>query len=145
MGIWSKLNNFSPCENWGDKKKVNGLLLILLDLITNKVKENSWDKYRKVTPCIIHCAYKTEGHSENSQHYKGNAVDFHFENISAKDVYYIIKNVLESYQLDDFVGFGVYPEWYKQGFHLDVRGYRARWTRIGGIYKAIDKGIVLLK
>ncbi len=141
MSIWSKLKHFNLNENWGDKNKVNGLLLVLLDNITERVKTYSWNKYKKISPCIIHCAYKISGHSPNSQHYKGNAADFHFENIPASEAYMVMTEVLREFQAEGFVGLGVYPDWHKPGFHLDVRGYKARWAKVMGIYKHIKYGL----
>ncbi len=141
MSIWLKVKHFNPGEKWGDKNKINGLLVLLLDKITDRVKEYCWNKYKRISPCIIHCAYETSGHSLNSQHYKGNAADFHFENITALEAYEIMIKVLKEFQTEDFVGLGVYPDWFKPGFHLDVRGYKARWSQVIGKYTSIDEGL----
>lgn len=144
MSIWSKLNYFSANENWGDKDKINPFLLILLDKIAYEVREYAWRNNKAVPYCIIHCAYETSGHSQNSQHYRGNAADFHFENISVLEAYGIILRVLKDYQLENFVGLGVYPDWINQGFHLDVRGDKARWSQVFGKYVDIERGVRLL-
>lgn len=144
ISAFNKLNHFSCYEKWGDHTKINGLLLILLDKITDKVKLYAWQKYKKTAFCIIHCAYEKSGHSPNSQHYLGNAADFHFENISTKEAYEIILEVLGEYQVKNFVGLGIYPDWYKKGFHLDVRSFKARWARVDNIYVDIEQGIKLL-
>jgi len=141
MSIWSKIKHFSPAENWGNPTKINGLLLLLLDEITEEIKNYSREKYQKISPCIIHCAYETSGHSPSSQHYKGNAVDFHFKNIPAIEAYNLILKFLKNYQVENFIGLGVYPNWNNPGFHLDVRGYKARWSRVNGIYKTIGSGL----
>lgn len=141
LSIWSNLNNFNPYENWGDKNKVNGLLILLLDKITDEIKVFSWNKYRKFSPCIVHCAFKTNGHSPNSQHYLGNAVDFHFENIRPLQAYKIINKTIQNYQAENFIGLGIYPDWYKPGFHLDIRGYKARWSKIAGKYTKLQYGL----
>jgi uncharacterized protein YcbK (DUF882 family) len=145
MAVWSKLKHFNRWEAWGEPGKVNGLLLFLLDKITEEVKNYARQKYKVVTPCIIHCAYATGGHSPNSQHYKGNAADFHFKNIPAYEVYTIIQKALADYQVSDFVGLGVYPDWRIPGFHLDVRGYKARWSQVIGKYTDITRGAEILK
>ena len=141
MQIWDKLKHFSPAENWGNSNKINGFLLFLLDEITEEVKKYSRENHKKNSPCIIHCAYETSGHSPNSQHYQGNAVDFHFKNISTKKAYEIICEVLKKNQTENFVGLGIYPDWHNPGFHLDTRGHKARWSRIDGVYKSIEYGI----
>lgn len=145
MAIWNKLKHFERWENWGEPDRVNGLLLLLLDKITEEVKNYAWRKYKTITPCIIHCAYATDGHSDGSQHYKGSAADFHFENISAYEVYTVIQKVLEDNQVENHVGFGVYPDWKKPGFHLDVRGWKARWSHVVGRYVGINKGVQIIK
>ena len=144
MTIWSKLKHFHPNENWGDKDKVNGLLLLLLDEITDKVKDYAINNLEENAYCIIHCADEQGGHSPRSQHYKGNAADFHFKNISPGKVYIIIQKVLKDLQLENFVGLGVYPDWHNPGFHLDVRGEKARWSRVNGKYTVIKEGVKLL-
>lgn len=144
MSIWSKLNHFHQGEKWGNKDKVNGLLLLLLDIITDRIKQYSWEKYKRISPCIIHCAYETTGHSANSQHYKGNAADFHFENVNLPEAYNIILAVLKEYQVEEFTGLGVYPDWHTPGFHLDLRGEKARWSRINGVYRRIEDTFIHL-
>jgi len=145
MTIWGKVKHFHPKENWGESSRVNGMLILLLDKITGEVKKYCWREYKRISPCIIHCAYETSGHSVNSQHYTGNAADFHFENISAIKAFELILKVLKDYQMDEFVGLGVYPDWYKPGFHLDVRGYKARWSQVIGKYRHINEGLEKIK
>jgi uncharacterized protein YcbK (DUF882 family) len=116
--IWGKLNHFTPQENWGDPDKMNGALLLLLD----KVREH-FD-----CPVVIHCGYEESGHASNSQHYLGNAVDFHFiTSMSIAEQYYALEEFLAAFQVSEHVGVGVYPQWNSPGFHLDVRGTKARW------------------
>ncbi|HSA06131.1 MAG TPA: hypothetical protein P5556_03020 [Candidatus Gastranaerophilales bacterium] len=141
MDIWRALKHFKPHENWGNSKKINGMLLLLLDEITEQVKSYSLCNYNKNSPCIIHCAYETSGHSPNSQHYKGNAADFHFSNIPPFKTYETIIKVLKDTQTENFVGLGVYPDWINPGFHLDARGEKARWSRINDVYKSINDGL----
>lgn len=138
--IWERLRYFSRNEAWGDPDKMNGALLILLDNLRDIIG----------SPFVIH--YGTQGvHSRHSLHYKGNAVDFH---IKTSMPYYeqviALEQALEQLQVSNFVGFGIYPGWNHPGFHLDLRGYKARWGRIGKEYYGIDyvkdairKGIVV--
>ena len=116
--IWSRLKHFDKKENWGDPDKMNGFLLLLLDGICH-----TYDR-----PFVIHCGYAEDGHSTGSQHYLGNAVDFHIEG----GEYYSIQiekmlRILEWFQVSDRVGLGIYPDWNYPGFHLDGRGTKARW------------------
>lgn len=135
--VWSKLKWFSPSENWGDPSKVDPTLLLLLDEIRDVI---GW-------PIVIHCAYETSGHSPNSYHYLGRAVDFHFKSsvpfyeqverllrildqIKLEISYYVIYKPSRSLlPISDFVGLGIYPAWNNPGFHLDIRSSKtpARW------------------
>jgi len=127
--IWHKLQHFKPNENWGDPGKMNGLLLLLIDGI-----RHTYDR-----PFKIHCGYDESGHTTNSQHYLGNAIDFHIEGgeYYPTQIDKILK-ILDWYQVSDKVGLGIYPDWAHQGFHLDVRGTKARWGRIGKDYFSFD-------
>lgn len=117
--IWSHISpEFSQTENWGIPRRVSGLLLLALSVIR---RETGW-------PVVVHNAFETGGHSQGSQHYQGRAVDFHF---TADTTYYrqilLVEQILERYQLAEFVGLGIYPGWNNPGFHLDARGSKARW------------------
>lgn len=127
--IWNRLKYFSEGENWGDPRKINGLLLLLLEAIRDILK----------MPIVIHCG--TQGkHVKNSQHYLGNAVDFHIvTNLPYRVQVKVMESILEGLQVDDRVGFGIYPEWNHPGFHLDVRGERARWGMVGGRYVSYEE------
>ncbi len=126
MEIFKELNYFTEDERWGDPEKVNGLLLILLDTI----------RYELCHGIVIHNAYNTSGHSETSQHYKGNATDFHVVGMTFVEAIDRIQEILEKYNVQNHVGLGIYTDWNTPGFHLDVRGVKARWGRVGGKYVA---------
>jgi hypothetical protein len=132
-GIWTRIKRyFSKDEAWGNPEDISGLLLMVLYQIR---LASGW-------PVIIHCG--TQGkHCKNSYHYKGLAVDFHFDTNVASLTEQIqpLLNFLEEMQLKDFVGLGVYPEWNNPGFHLDVRGYKARWAFVGGKQVSFEEGI----
>ena len=125
MNNFKNIKHFNPREKWGDPKKMNPFLLLVMDIIAEEFQK----------PVIIHCGYSEDGHAEKSQHYKGNACDFHIDTDEPfKDVYNKLINILVNTELgdnelDDLVGLGVYPHWNNKGFHLDVRGCRARWMR----------------
>ena len=133
MDIWKLINHFSKNANWGDPNKMAGTLLLAMDAIREYCN----------MPIVINCGYATSGHVTHSYHYKGMACDWHFESSNPKlsvpeflsTHVKIVVDALDDLQLDEFVGLGIYPYWHKPGFHLDVRGYRARWWRDGkGIY-----------
>lgn len=120
---WNKIKYFSPTENWGDINKVNPYLVIALDTLRDAVGK----------PIIIHCAYKTSGHSKNSMHYVGKAADIHIVGLSVVDQY------LAAEKLGLFNGIGVYKHWNNPGLHLDIRTQPARWGRnAAGVYVALD-------
>jgi len=133
--IWDRLRYFSPDENWGEYWRINGTLLLLLDNL-----RDLWQ-----APFVIHCG--TQGkHVQHSFHYKGMAVDFH---IATNESFFIqvIKTLelLAGLQVDEFVGLGVYPQWNHPGFHLDVRGYRARWGMLNGKYVGLQQVLDYLR
>jgi len=123
--IFDNIKHFNERENWGDTEKLNPLLLLVMDMIAEKIN----------VPVIIHNGYSKKGHSEKSQHYLGNACDFHFDSdVEFLYHYTNLVSILDTtrigkVKLADIVGLGVYPHWNNKGFHLDVRGYKARWMR----------------
>ena len=129
MGIWPYISDaFSPSERWGNPKKVNGLLLLLLFAIRMLSKQFVG----------INCAWESAGHASNGQHPKGNAVDWHF---SGSDIPFynqieLLETILKKLQVWDRIGIGIYPAWNTPGFHLDVRGEHAEWGWTG----LVDEG-----
>ena len=101
---WQELTWFSSAENWGDADKMSYELLVKLDALRDFLGKR----------IVIHCGYATKGHSRNSMHYVGQAVDLHIEGLS------VIEAWLASERFD-FGGIGLYPKWENPGLHLDVR------------------------
>ena len=138
MNIWNILDGFNKYEKWGDPAQMNGMVILLLDAIRKQFR-----RIDMAARFIIHAGYATSGHSPNSQHYVGNAVDFH---IDTKVKYSLqvhdMLGILRGLQVHDRVGLGIYPDWANPGFHLDVRGSRARWGRIGGEYKGFEETLI---
>ena len=118
--IFDYVENFDESENWGNLTKVNPLLILTLNYIRKYIN----------TPIHINCVYEKSGHSATSQHYKGNAVDFYLGSfLKFYDQINLMERTLIYLNLDDRVGFGIYPYWNTPGFHLDIRGEKARWGR----------------
>jgi len=130
MNIWyfiapspdSGIGGFKVTEDWEKPYKINGLLLLMMYSL------------RQHTGTAIHIndAFARSGHSKESQHYIGNAVDFHF--ITESSYLVQIKWVLDfltNFQLSSRIGLGIYPTWNHPGFHLDVRNEYARWGWLG--------------
>jgi hypothetical protein len=125
MMLWKHIRHFNRAEKWGDPNKINGFLLLTMDAL-----RDIWQ-----SPFVIHCAYDLSGHSANSQHYLGNACDFHIEDGEPFNLQVaVMARFLEKFQVADRVGLGIYPDWRNPGFHLDVRGQKARWGRINNKY-----------
>lgn len=131
MAIWDNLKHFNRHENWGDPDKINGLLLLTLDSLREAIDR----------PFVIHNAYSLSGHSEKSQHYVGNAVDFHAEEENFGLTCNSMITCLSDMQISHKVGFGIYPDWEYPGFHLDVRGTMARWGQIDMKYVSIQTAL----
>ena len=141
---WDQLEYFNRSENWGTPEKMRFELLWLLDRFRDRIGR----------PCII--TYGTQGkHVKNSEHYKGNAVDFVLvlRGVSKLDA------LLELMRFP-FTGVGVYPHWkytYKGntevlGFHVDGREVsalpqgmvQARWIGVDWCSEC-NKDLVLCK
>lgn len=133
--IWDYLRHFTPKEAWGDPSRMNGILLLLLDTIRSRWGDAEF---------IIHCGFESGGHTKDSEHKRGSAVDFHIKSeLSFPEQIKRMEMILRDLQVYDKVGLGIYPDWNRPGFHLDVRGSFARWGRIGaakyvGWHDAID-------
>jgi hypothetical protein len=105
---------------------MNGLLVLLLDAV-----RECWGDAK----FIIHCGFEMDGHVKDSEHKRGNAVDFHIQSSwSLPEQSNRLEMILKELQVFNQVGLGIYPDWNSPGFHLDVRGSYARWGRIGKDY-----------
>ena len=121
---WENVKHFSPAENWGDPYRIEKDLVFLLDNLRDIFDH----------PFVIHCGFDTSGHSANSQHYVGRAVDFHIEEIDFKDAVGLMNAFIGpppgGLGVAGKIGLGIYPHWNNPGFHLDTRGERARWGAV---------------
>ena len=113
--MWTKLKYFKPTENWGNPAMMDSNLIYILEFMRIYVNK----------PIQIHCGYSLDGHSPQSFHYKGLAVDLHIVELNLLDQYLVA-------ELFDFRGIGVYPYWNTPGLHLDIRpsdeiGKQTRW------------------
>ncbi|MCD8568847.1 MAG: D-Ala-D-Ala carboxypeptidase family metallohydrolase [Geovibrio sp.] len=132
--IWKNLKYFTENEKWGKAERMNPALLLLLDRLREKVGR----------PFVIHCGYEEGGHASGSRHYKGDAADFHIEGMKFPEAVDSLLKALHGTEIlgqvsAAYVGLGIYPDWNTPGFHLDIRGYSARWGRIGGEYVSFEK------
>ncbi len=119
LNIWDVLEHFNKTEKWGNPDKMNPALLVLLDKIREKVGH----------PIRINCGWEESGHVNKSHHYYGDAVDFAILGVPFAEAERLLVKALQELGVDDKVGLGIYPYWNTPGFHLDVRGTKARWGR----------------
>lgn len=80
----------------------------------------------------ILCLWESGGHTSNSQHYKGQACDFHFVNskLSYFERLLFVENVLQQMGAAHAAGLGYYPNSRSESFHVDTRGEKARWCGV---------------
>jgi len=125
IASYNTLKHFSQTE-FPDPLMMDQDLMFKLDAMRDTVG----------LPFIIHASYATEGHSPDSTHYQGLAIDGHFEGLSAVDQYLISEEW-------NWNGLGFYVAWNFPGIHVDVRilapyEKAARWWRDeNGIYHAV--------
>jgi len=133
---WKTIKHFNPKEKWGDPEKMDYRLVWMLDRLREKIGK----------PIIIHCGYATDGHAENSYHYKGQAVDFHVEGgaFNFHEGWKSVTLEFRNRRMDRkvffmqekfwFLGLGIYPHWNNPGFHLDLGPARSWWQNAEGGY-----------
>jgi hypothetical protein len=141
--LTKKFRYFSESDkNFGNITKINGFLLNILDPLREFVG----------LPMGINAGYAPgTGHTSNSQHYVGNAIDFHFSKdpktglfISYRQQIDKVLGFLIDYQIADRCGFGIYPTWNTPGFHLDCRGTKVRWGFQGETQISFEDALKLI-
>lgn len=121
---------FSADEKWGNILNLKWHHVHHLFMIRDMIK----------IPMSIHCSADNEGHAPDSLHYQGLATDFHLRNGTCLERQYIeIISCLETLNLLNFVGVGVYPGWSRPGFHIDSRGSGLLWICQKNDYKYCSK------
>lgn len=139
--LWMPLDYFKIGESWGDYKKMHPLIIIILEKFRSALPSGYWIK--------VHCGYKQGGHTKNSYHYQGKAVDFHVVGCSfieaERHLMRFLKRAIyydnKEYYLLNYVGLGIYPEWQDPGFHLDIRGQKASWSKLNGSHRPYEFGM----
>ena len=117
---WDQVIHFKKSEWEPGADQVVPKLIFLLDAIRQA--------YGK--PIHIHCAFAQKGHSSKSWHYKGGAVDFHFDDHDHLAQFHCIQ------AFEDVGGVGYYNPniWNHSGWHIDIRPTRLYWTQRGDTY-----------
>ena len=79
-------------------------------------------------PIIVTAGFDSRGHSTDSYHYKGKAVDI----IICTDM--TMMEQWEYIRISGFAGIGVYPDWkykdFKGGWHCDSRNVSQLWREV---------------
>ncbi len=126
--FWESIKFFKYTEFSAPEDPESGLLM-------NHFLVMSLEDLRKITghPVVIHenGAYSFKGHSDNSFHYLGQGVDFHFQDwgLPVREQMRIILGT------GKFGGVGFYPEWKPvPGFHVDIRPGFQLWAKRKGEY-----------
>ncbi len=134
MDIWQLVApQINPADKWGNPREIDPLLLIVFWIV---IVESGW-------AAVVHSGFRAPETGRASQHHKGRAVDYHFASNRPLPIQIdIMLLILDRWGLNDKVGLGIYPTWATPGFHLDIRGEKARWGFIGddevGWQQALD-------
>jgi len=123
------IKHFKPEEFAAPENPTSGLLM-------NHFLIMGLDDLRSILGYSIHVhqngGYSLKGHSANSYHYDGRAVDFHLDPASPLTPREQLRIILS---VDKFGGVGFYPEWKPvPGFHVDVRERFQIWKKVGDTY-----------
>lgn len=109
--IWKLLKHMKESDSWIDPSSTNPILLFLLESLMNNLPHGTMMKLHKG---------------------QRNGADFHIIGIDFLTAESLMIHYLLRTEMMDHIGFGIYPDWYDPGFHLDVRGHRSLWGQIGG-------------
>jgi len=120
---------FKKSEFRKDPDKCNPILFDVMDEMRNIAG----------VPIVIHVAWSDSGHSKNSYHYRGQAVDFHFEGLSYLEQFAVISC------LTAINGVGFYPWWNSPGWHIDLRKEPKFWLCVNKNTYIYDKKDLLIE
>ena len=133
---WHSIRHFTPGEAWGDPTMMERDTVFLLDQIRDVLG----------CPIIIHCGYEKRSHRPTSRHNSGSAVDFHLKGIDFREAVGLMEKAINILGMSERVGLGIYPHWNNPGFHLDTRGFRARWGAVNRngrqVYVGYDEALI---
>ena len=127
MLTWDNIKWFKS-EEFDDRHKINLGKDMDMETVHRLDSLRGW----VACPIIITAGYDSQGHSSDSYHYKGKAVDF----IICSDM--AMREQWQYIKISGFNGIGVYPEWkvdirgktFKGGFHLDTRDIPQVWRQV---------------
>jgi len=128
IGDIVQLKNFSQYEKDVYKREIFGdafIISIDLMMMIDDMVTYAKSVYRNAI-CIIHDINRG-GHSENSLHYQGKAIDLHMEGMTLGQSVRIAMRYFSG-------GVGLYPDWNHPGLHLDLRNTPCTWVQRDGGY-----------
>jgi len=134
---WCLATNFKETEAWGVPAYMDHRIIWLMQNIRSVLPTNCWIK--------VHKGYSEPGthDAKKSKHYDNpcTATDYHVVGCDVLEAEAHIMKYLHNSGMIDFVGIGIYPQWINPGFHTDVRGVRASWSKIDGEYVGYKLGL----
>ncbi|MCP4601657.1 MAG: DUF882 domain-containing protein [Proteobacteria bacterium] len=95
------------------------------------------------SPVRLTSGYRCPNHNRNcggarrSQHMKGTAADVRIDGMNTSEIYRLARKI-EAFNNG---GMGIYVKRSHEFVHLDVRGNRARWAKIGRIKATITDAL----
>jgi len=109
-------------------------------------------RHLEVADIVIHCLYESSGHVKGSQHYIGNAIDFHLKmkgyedrrNTTYEDIVLLLIRTLSEMGASMY-SVGIYPQWQNKGFHIDLRKKGKRWGVVNGKYTSFEEAMKYIK
>src|SRR3972149_4038640 len=127
MLTWNDIKWFKA-EEFDDAHKINLGKDMDMETVHRLDSLRGW----VACPVIITAGYDSQGHSPDSYHYKGKAVDIIIcTEMTMREQWQYIK-------ISGFNGIGVYPDWkykdFRGGFPLDSRDVPQGWREINGGY-----------
>jgi len=123
MLTWNDIKWFKA-EEFDDRHKINLGKDMDMETVHRLDSLRGW----VACPIIITAGYDSQGHSSDSYHYKGKAVDF----IICSDM--TMREQWRYIKISGFNGIGVYPDWkyedFRGGWHCDTRDIPQVWRQV---------------
>ena len=123
MLTWNDVKWFKA-EEFDDRHKINLGKDMDMETVHRLDSLRGW----VACPIIVTAGFDSQGHSTDSYHYKGKAIDI----IICTDM--TMREQWDYIRISGFAGIGVYPDWkykdFRGGFHLDTRDVPQVWREV---------------